>query len=332
MDENPQQSTISSKRWNKATPTRKNYLTMDDSQALETLARVAEASQVVEITSITRREGESEEDFKRRRQRHYSSKNKKKRKMERAKLQANFSKFKNTLAHGAKKSPHLTFIFDLCQDLIEGEYKTLAARVREMDILRVNTVSIWQDPKWLDCRIEKPHVSRKQSIPSEYELERRYQIIVRNPKTNTWHELFEVKKSLIEGAGNGLFALRSFQKGEWVGLYIGEVRPATLSKKKKTIYAMRFKDKDKKAKIMDPGIPPPYRSSQHLPVYFGLQFCNDPNWKQYETTAKRTRSKVLKPNISVFGDLCVAATQTINVGDEILLDYNMTDDDNIFDN
>jgi len=322
----------------------------EGNEALETLAAVATASRQ---PKFVQREGEAYEDFNRRRNRGYNAAYKKRQKDEREKMRSSFDKHLTTV-NATKKPDHLTFIYEMCLEMIESGYRDLAARVREMDILRVNIVSIWQHPKFVDCRMEKSLNQRKQKIPEEFELERRFRIMVRNRKDNTWHELFEVKKSSIEGAGDGLFALRSFEKGECVGLYVGEVRSCS---HRKTIYSMLFKD-DGRLKIMDPGLAPPGRSEQRLPVYFGLQFCNDPNWQQEETELKRTRKKRTKrsrekttkrtkkatkrtkratrrtkkgpeANIIVNPNLTVLTTRKINVGDEIFLDYNMDDEDGV---
>jgi len=306
---------------------------MAEEEPLETLATLAVAaaeSPGSNSARITRHEGESDKEFKRRRNRIYNMRFKKKKKIERERTLKNHGNYRVALNYVAKKTNNVTFISELCEELLEsGDYKTLAARVRKKDVLRVNTVTIWQDPKFKDCMEKSLTPNRKQNVPPEFELGRRFQVVARDTATNTWHELYEVKTSTIEGAGNGLFALRPFKRGEWMGIYIGEVRPFLQVKKTKTIYAMRFRDKDKRDKIMDPGIPGPGRSTQRLPVYFGIQFCNDPDWKEEgETTKKKTKTK--NTNVSVYSDLGVLATRRIDVGDEIFLDYNMHDVDDSF--
>jgi len=76
---------------------------------------------------------------------------------------------------------------------------------------------------------------------------------------------------------------------------------------------MKFKDKEGWDKVIDPGIPVPGRTAQRLPVYFGIQFCNDPNWKQDETSKA---SDIIRSNVCVYGDLGVLATRNIQIGDE----------------
>ena len=82
-----------------------------------------------------------------------------------------------------------------------------------------------------------------------------------------WTDLFEVKKSKLPGANMGLFALQSFKAGDTLGVYYGKILPPESSDY--SCYAMKS-DIHKIIVDCGGGI-----DSNH-PIYFGLQFANDP--------------------------------------------------------
>ena len=134
-------------------------------------------------------------------------------------------------------------------------------------------------------------------------------------------DLFEVKKSKIEGAGYGLFALREYNKNDIIGIYFGDIAKEGEAC---TDYSMkvpwRFKRRKEKIVIIDA-----FKSSlaqmkfeQRKPVYFGLHFVNDPYLCPEKTNAT--------PNIQISDRLQGVATRDIKCGDEILLDYLYEDD------
>ena len=62
------------------------------------------------------------------------------------------------------------------------------------------------------------------------------------------------------------------------------------------------------------------------PTFFGLHMANDPSWKDpraEDQAAPRMKTRSAKQhNFVIRSDLAAVSTKVINVGDELLLDYN----------
>ena len=124
----------------------------------------------------------------------------------------------------------------------------------------------------------------------------------------------EVRKSKIEGAGLGLFASRSFQVGELVGIYNGSDHVSQGMEG----YSLKCKW----------GIVHCYSFSNcmalrhHTVKTMGMQMMNDPNFGK----EPGEKPSDIKPNVIVRPDLLCEAIRDINEGDEMLMSYNMSDE------
>ena len=156
-------------------------------------------------------------------------------------------------------------------------------------------------------------------VPKDRRKKRQYNLV----------HLFDIKESSIDGAGYGLFAARSFSKGDPVGIFHGIRRPLGGDH---TWYAVEYHKDGDDGIYVDPmgGIDSDY------PLHLGLHLANDANYKEQTaaagvqgaaTTEKETRKQVVlhRNNIAIFNDLWVFVTRDINCGEEMLLDYNRSD-------
>ena len=124
-----------------------------------------------------------------------------------------------------------------------------------------------------------------------------------------------IKPSTIAGAGHGCFAATKFEKGSFIGLYMGGKTGAPYNRilkgwrsKEPTVTCWSYTCAENFAG----------RSAQTM----GMQMMNDPTHDVPE--ADKDHSLF---NARINSDLFVTALREINVGEEILVDYNLTDDD-----
>ena len=135
------------------------------------------------------------------------------------------------------------------------------------------------------------------------EAEERTKESIRKLPVQPW---LEVKKSLIEGAGLGLFADKNFSEGSVIGLYMGGQNGdpncvVELGDTKKHIWCYSFSDS---------------RSfGGHTAVTMGMQMMNDPTLSEGGNVNK------CKVNAQINWDLVVTATKNIKKGDEICCEY-----------
>lgn len=109
-------------------------------------------------------------------------------------------------------------------------------------------------------------------------------------KSDEYEDWLEIKESKIRRGGLGLFALRPFQKDEYIGLYCGGLG------KKETIHSLD----DSNGTRMVP-------KSNH--IYMGMQYLNS-------ATKKKNN------NVEVYDEFLVQAVKDIKVGEELLWHYN----------
>jgi hypothetical protein len=121
--------------------------------------------------------------------------------------------------------------------------------------------------------------------------------------------LFVIKKSGVPNSGLGLFAAQHFDEGEVVSLYCGVnqgiYEPKRLLKSDKAI-------SDKNGVV--------YTVSDKV-AFLGFHFANDP------MQSKPLLTNPPEYNVKVLPGLLCEALADIEVGDEILMEYNMTDTD-----
>ena len=131
----------------------------------------------------------------------------------------------------------------------------------------------------------------------------------------------EVRKSLIPNAGNGLFTMKPFLKGEAVTEYDGKVIDNNEAKQLRQI------KKDRHIKTVD-------RNASHIdglnkPILHrgGASFANDAmNNALYNTVFCKTEKVIhglpdLRTGDKVLGRIFLRATRNIAAGEEIYVDY-----------
>jgi hypothetical protein len=118
-----------------------------------------------------------------------------------------------------------------------------------------------------------------------------------------------VTKSTIPDAGGGLFAMRTFNKGEIISVYCGGLKSTLTSQ-----YGM--KHHGKYVDVM--------KRNKDVPLYWGAHMCNDLEWTP-ENTPKKKKSRVgrTKPNAE-FEGLLLVAVAIIKPRMEIFASYNYT--------
>ena len=122
---------------------------------------------------------------------------------------------------------------------------------------------------------------------------------------------FEVKPSLIEGAGLGLFAARGFEKNSLLlGIFMGQYDP----------------DDEKSTGYQFKNIDPHPNGQQGDTPYFGLHFANDPFYKKdiKAMTKKQARNLKQKINIEFGGGYDCRTIRRIEKGSEIFVLYEAT--------
>jgi hypothetical protein len=138
---------------------------------------------------------------------------------------------------------------------------------------------------------------------------------------NCWCDLFKIAPSTLEDAGNGLFAARVFKAAEIIGLYIGSVRKAdNCPAITRTEYALAAKSGGVNV-IIDPGRVISGEVTYKLPVYFGIHFANDPQWKMKKKGRNSRHQKHKAYNVEIRSDMRVVTLCDIKYGEEIFLDY-----------
>jgi hypothetical protein len=81
---------------------------------------------------------------------------------------------------------------------------------------------------------------------------------------------------------------------------------------------IRFEAEDGTKYLVNAGRPPQPKLDKRQPVFFGIQFANDPNWGK--TIDERNR-KEPRYNAQIDHQLEVVSLNDIAMGVEILLDY-----------
>lgn len=113
-----------------------------------------------------------------------------------------------------------------------------------------------------------------------------------------------IKRSTINGAGLGVFAQKTFKVGDFIGIYTGQYR-STIPKN--VSYTA----------IYETG----YVNAAHGHLGMGMHFIND----YYYGKKKQPRRALAddKTNVTMTDDLLVWATKSINIGEELFMDYNL---------
>ena len=126
-------------------------------------------------------------------------------------------------------------------------------------------------------------------------------------------KVLEVRKSGIEGSGLGLFAACEFSKDEMVTIFVGkEIEKTVVS-----IFSI-----SNTFVTLDAA---PWCAENMDQTYLAAHMANDPNWR--EEGDDKIREKI-EPNVISCSCFELVATKTIKAGDEILLDYKLTTDNN----
>jgi hypothetical protein len=114
-------------------------------------------------------------------------------------------------------------------------------------------------------------------------------------------QLLEIGTSKIQGAGRGIFAAKSFEKGDIISVYLGK-KSTDISP-----YSLEIKNM--------------FISLDKEEMWLGAHFMNDHNFK---TVARRRIRKVGRPpsNNAYFEGIIVRARVQIRQGDEITVGYN----------
>eukprot|EP00980_Cylindrotheca_fusiformis_P027299 scaffold19822_cov57-Cylindrotheca_fusiformis.AAC.4 len=157
---------------------------------------------------------------------------------------------------------------------------------------------------------------------------REYVIQIKNGEEK-WMDLYDIKQSTIPGAGYGLFALQSFVQGEVMGVYSGNVVEVFHKRDveheyeyKPNSYTVLWKsDKKKDVYIQQHPISTRNKSQKHPPVGFGFHFCNGADYRNEAVDSKS--QSVHTANVYMSDEkLVIRATTKIDIGTELLLDYN----------
>jgi len=106
---------------------------------------------------------------------------------------------------------------------------------------------------------------------------------------------------LYRQSGLGLFAEKDFEEGEYIGLFMGDIK-VDEEGGYESPYAMKWVDEDGRDHVVDP------KGSFFYPVYFGAHLMNDP----------KSRNKV---NVKIDANLRLIALKKIAKGDELFVSY-----------
>ena len=126
-------------------------------------------------------------------------------------------------------------------------------------------------------------------------------------------DLFEIRQSIIENAGMGLFSKRMFKQGDIIGLYYGKVR-----KQEQPTSSEYQVECHKHGIIVDAegGV------ESGKPLYFGIHMANDPILRvKSRRMTTREKKHTQTHNFFIDEDLVAIASQDINKGDELYLYY-----------
>jgi hypothetical protein len=156
-------------------------------------------------------------------------------------------------------------------------------------------------------------------------------------KNKRWEPIFEVNRSgLGEGTGYGLFACRDFKKNDVIGVYYGKIFDFDEeADHKDRPYALEIdwpphSDSSRKLHVDAMGGASNKKKTAH-PIYFGMQFLQDPTiWYDENHTARPLLKKDWKfqPNCKLCKDLEIQATKDIRAGDEIFVIYGVLEGKN----
>ena len=132
-------------------------------------------------------------------------------------------------------------------------------------------------------------------------------------------DLFEIKKSRIPKAGRGLFAMQDFKAGAIIGIFYGTL----LKTSSGSVYEMDGED------LHGLFIDPESEFGGKNPIYFGLQFANDP--KLLEQPKRVTRSlnsgNSSCHNFFIDQDFIARTCCDIRYGEELYLFYKWEGDE-----
>ena len=127
-------------------------------------------------------------------------------------------------------------------------------------------------------------------------------------------KVLEVRKSGIEGSGLGLFAAYDFSKEEIVTIFVGKEIEKTVT----SIFSI-----SNTFVTLDAA---PWCAENMDETYLAAHMANDPNLM--EEGGDGGDAKKIEPNVISCSCFELVATKTIKAGDEILLDYKLTTDNN----
>ena len=128
---------------------------------------------------------------------------------------------------------------------------------------------------------------------------------------NKFYKWLVLKKSTIQGAGFGLFAARQFNKGDFIGRFMGRV----LDRDTKDVseYAIAtFKY------LIDPM----GEINSGYPWYWGLHIANDPTFVGRGLNDQSSIEKMAMINAIIHKNMLMSAKVTIKMGQEIFISYN----------
>jgi hypothetical protein len=130
----------------------------------------------------------------------------------------------------------------------------------------------------------------------------RYNVVLSKTRSQ-WTNLFKIRRSEIPKAGNGLFAARTFTKGQTMGLFFGKQKKS----EECSVYTM--------ATLEYGNVDPMGGLTSRHPLYFGIHIANDPIWSATEKNDGKSH------NIWVGDDLIVRASCDIQRDEELYLNY-----------
>lgn len=123
-------------------------------------------------------------------------------------------------------------------------------------------------------------------------------------------KVLEVKESEIEGSGLGLFASYDFLKGGFVTIFVGKKIEKTVD----SIFSI-----SNGLVVLDAE---PWYEKNMDETYLAAHMMNDPNWR--EEGGDGEDGIINETNVMHFHHFELVATKPIKAGDEILLNYNLT--------
>jgi hypothetical protein len=132
-----------------------------------------------------------------------------------------------------------------------------------------------------------------------------YRLFLKSDYANTpWIPWVEIKPSVLDGAGLGVFAVREFRKGQEIGWYYGRKKT---QKRVNNRSRYQLSDLDAEGGLGKPG-------------RLGMHFINDPSLVSSGAADLKRKSKLW--NVEFHCDYSVRAKRQIRPGDELYADYN----------